>query len=102
MVLPLELTLANIVALGALLISVYMAMKARRTTEDTSSAQKLKEIETFYGERIALLQDHRKAADELIQETRVKAEFFKQHAERCEELLRILEGRVRQMERNHE
>lgn len=99
MVFPLELSFGNILNAVAILVAIYAATRANRTTLDGEAANKLREIETIYGERINLLQDKRRDADEQMRETQAKADFFKQHADRCEEMLRLLEGRVLHMEK---
>lgn len=99
MTLPLEITLANILSLCTALIAVYAVLISRRAQVSTTTSTKLQEIETYYGERIALLQDQRKADGRLIDEVTAKAEFFKNHAIHCEEQLEKLDQRLREMER---
>jgi len=98
MTLPLELTLANILALVFGGVSIYAVIVSRRSQLGTTESTKLQEVEILYGQRIALLEDNQKLDAKRVAEATAQAEYFKHHAQRCEEQLQALEQRVSSVE----
>lgn len=106
MTLPLEITLANILTCLFGFVSVYALIIARRSQLGTTESTKLQEIEILYGERITLLQDKQKLAADRLAEATAETQFFRLHAQQCEEKLQSLEQRLSSVEgryigRNH-
>lgn len=94
MTIPLELSLANLIALVSAIIALRAFFVARRGQVDTSFAQRFSELETISGERMELMREQLKEAEGQIRTHAMQAQMFREHAERCDRMLRDLEKRV--------